>query len=79
MPVVVPTYNEGEGQRRLNRNRRKPSRTSWRQLQPYVVNLYKHEVSGFTKEGWCTEISDSLYAWEGIYDAVTHRGMVAGF
>ena len=77
VPVVVPTYDKGEGRRRLDRHLVKPSRATWRRLQPYLVNLYQHEANRLESNGWLTKKEPSLLVWEGTYDdQPPHRGML---
>lgn len=64
-PVLVP-YEDGPS--RLQAWQQAPSRQTWRQLQPYLVNLYAHEISYLRGEGWLKEISAGLYQWLGDYD-----------
>ncbi|HEY9072641.1 MAG TPA: hypothetical protein VIN67_00795 [Desulfobaccales bacterium] len=70
-PVVVP-YQEGFT--RLDRWLRLPSRNGWRQLQPYLVNLYEKEIKKFLQDSWIEEVSPGLYRWLGCYDS--RRGLV---
>lgn len=44
IPVVVPY---GDAMTLLDHWRRQPSQRAWRQLQPYVVSLFKHEVEHY--------------------------------
>lgn len=74
--VVVPEYDQGEGERRLAAHLKNPSRETFRRLVPYSVNVRKSEL-GRGEIAQCAEqITDSLYRWIGGYDAVTHRGLL---
>jgi CRISPR-associated endonuclease/helicase Cas3 len=70
-PVVV-AYEEGYT--RLDRWLRWPSREGWRDLQPYLVNLYDREIKQFRQDGWIEEVSPGLCRWLGRYDL--RRGLV---
>lgn len=70
--VVVRYGNSAE---RLAEWERFPSREAWRNLQPFIVNLYRFEASRFESEGWLQELADGLYLWLGKYDNV--RGIEA--
>lgn len=73
--VVIPAYDNGEGERRLQAHLRAPSRDSWRHLLPYVVNLRQRDLQKWAS---CLEqVTESLYRWNGPYDDKTHRGIVA--
>jgi CRISPR-associated endonuclease/helicase Cas3 len=75
VPAVIPGYDNGEGERRLEAHLCSPSRDSWRHLLPYVVNLRRWDVSSMA--GSLEPVTDSLYRWTGPYDAVTHQGIAA--
>jgi CRISPR-associated endonuclease/helicase Cas3 len=65
-PVIVPY---GEALNLLSEwGRFGPSRTLWRRLQSYVVNLYSREANRLLQEGWVREVGWGLYAWGGGYD-----------
>lgn len=75
VPVVIPTYGNGEGERRLQLHLRAPSRDSWRRLLPYVVNLRRTDLQ---KMGSSLEqVTESLFRWNGPYDDRTHQGIMA--
>ncbi|MGQ9921387.1 MAG: CRISPR-associated helicase/endonuclease Cas3, partial [Desulfobacca sp.] len=61
----------GDGPNRLAAWQQAPSRQTWRRLQPYLINLYAHEVRRFQEDGWLEEISPGLYRWLGIYEPRT--------
>lgn len=72
VPVVVP-YDEGP--ERLSKFLASPSRHTWQRLQPYLVNLYRHDV---TKKRACLrQVSENLYEWTCGYDRV--RGVSEAF
>ncbi len=71
LPVIV---DYGESFARLDRWLRQPSQNGWRQLQPYLVNLYEWEIKKFLQDGWLEEVSPGLYRWLGRYDS--RRGLV---
>jgi len=65
VPVVVPYEDSLD---RLHAFLVAPSRLAWQQLQPYLVNLFRHDV---TKYHNCLEqVSDNLYKWICKYDEV---------
>lgn len=70
-PVVVP-YQEGFAY--LDSWLHQPSQKGWRQLQPYLVNLYEWEIKKFLQDSWIEEVSSGLYRWLGCYDP--RRGVV---
>ncbi|MCL6622560.1 MAG: CRISPR-associated helicase Cas3' [Syntrophobacterales bacterium] len=70
-PVAVPY---GEGPAWLAKWSASPSRTIWRRLQPYLVNLYEREIRQFLQEGWLEEVTPGLYRWRGRYD--DRKGLV---
>ena len=40
----------------------------WRQLQPYLVNVFKYELEKYKKEHWVVQIKEDLWHWVGRYD-----------
>lgn len=58
--VVVPY---GDAETHLDSWRRNPTREAWRDLQPYIVNLYATDVQ--RHPGWLEQITDGLYWWRG--------------
>ncbi len=70
-PIVVP-YADAFS--RLDQWLDRPSRHSWRQLQPYLVNLYTRELRHFEFKGWLEKMSEGLYCWRGHYDE--RKGLV---
>lgn len=72
-PVVV-TYNNSE--QILKRWERQPCRETWRDLQPYLVNIYSYQTQQFLHDGLMMPISDGLYRWIGKYDET--RGIANG-
>ncbi len=67
VPVVV---RYGKSEEALRRWKTDPSRDSWRELQAYMVNIYKKEAREHFRDGLLSEITDGLYFWEGTYDEV---------
>ena len=53
----------------LERWRANPSRPAWRQLQPYVVSVYKRDALRHLN-GYLSMVDESgeLYEWVGDYD-----------
>jgi CRISPR-associated endonuclease/helicase Cas3 len=62
-PVVVKYGNEWSD--RLDAFRQHPCRSTWQRLQPYVVNVFDHDIRR-SKDN-LTEISDGLYLSHGPY------------
>lgn len=75
LPVVIPTYDSHEGERRLREHIKKPSRETWRRLMPFVVNLSYRDLSRDDIKECVEEVSPGLYRWIGGYDDKTHRGI----
>jgi CRISPR-associated endonuclease/helicase Cas3 len=79
--IVVTKYGteaqRAEVRRLLSelRDRSAPGRELLRDLQPYVVNAYKHEIERYQREGLLVEVIDSVWEWLGEYDPV--NGIVA--
>jgi len=67
IPVVV---QYGEYRCFLNEWKFNPSKENWRRLQPYLVNVFKHEAESFISEGIMQKITEGLFMWEGVYDDV---------
>lgn len=63
VPVVVPY---GDALSRLQEFKARSGYGTWRRLQPYVVNLFAHEVAA--KRAWLEPVVEGLYVWRGIYD-----------
>ncbi len=75
LPVVIPTYDKHEGERRLQVHIEKPSRETWRRLMPFVVNLNYRDMHREEIKECIEEISPGLYRWTGGYDDKTHCGI----
>lgn len=75
LPVVIPDYDNHEGERRLQEHIKKPSRETWRRLMPYVVNLSYRELNREEIKECIEEVSPGLSRWTGGYDAKSHRGI----
>ncbi len=77
IPVVVPCYGDGEGERMLQAYIGYPSRETWRKLMPYVVNIRRQELCSL--QSWLEPVTGHFYRWIGKYDVETHRGLVGPF
>lgn len=75
MPVVILTYDNHEGDRRLQEYIKKPSRETWRRLMPFVVNLSRRDFFRDEIKECIEEVSPGFYKWIGGYDDKTHRGI----
>jgi CRISPR-associated endonuclease/helicase Cas3 len=53
----------------------RPSRRTWSNLQPYLVNLYRYEVK--EKHEWLEQRLGEVYLWTGGYDK--RMGIVEGY
>lgn len=69
--LVVVEY--AHGSRRLADWELRPSRTTWRRLQPYTVSLQRYEADRLLQESWLEPLSEGLYRWVGKYDRI--RGL----
>jgi len=67
-PVLVPY---GDGPARLVAWQQTPTRQTWRRLQPFLINLFTHELRRFLEEGQLAEITPGLYRWLGTYQPRT--------
>jgi CRISPR-associated endonuclease/helicase Cas3 len=68
VPVVVTTYDNNEGQRRLDRYLANPSRESFRRLTPYIVNVRHYDLRKDEYQGCFEQVNTGLYKWLGAYD-----------
>ena len=75
--TVSIVVNYGDADLLLKRWLEKPSKESWRKLQPYIVNVFEHEAIRHAKDGWLETLNGGIYRWWGKYDLV--RGMVADY
>ncbi len=75
LPVVIPTYGNHEGERRLQEHVKKPSRDTLRRLMPFVVNLGYRDLHREEIKECIEEVSPGLFRWIGGYDDKTHRGI----
>lgn len=73
-PVVVK-YGE-EWEQNLDAFRRRPNRKAWRNLQPFMVTLFDHDLNRF--KGNLEEVATGLHLWIGPYDKLTGIGMGSG-
>jgi len=70
---VVAPY--GEGLQRLEDWKIASTQRNWQRLQPYLVNLFRHEVQ--IKQEWLEPVTPDLYVWTGGYDNT--MGLIEGF
>jgi CRISPR-associated endonuclease/helicase Cas3 len=73
IPVVVDYLargHAGRGPLRLREWDERPSRSTWRRLQPYVVTLRRRELKAADRSGEVTWISEGLALWRGEYDGM---------
>jgi CRISPR-associated endonuclease/helicase Cas3 len=56
------------------RARKEDPRHVMRQLQPYLVSIYRSRADAYLRQGLLTEVLPTLYLWHGRYDRV--RGIV---
>jgi CRISPR-associated endonuclease/helicase Cas3 len=77
IPVVILSYDNREGERRLQKYIKNPSRDTWRSLMPYVVNLSCRDFHREDIRECIQEVNScpGLYQWFGGYDDKTHRGI----
>ncbi|MFH2030746.1 MAG: CRISPR-associated helicase Cas3' [Bacteroidota bacterium] len=75
LPVVITTYDNNEGDRRLQKHLAHPSRETWRKLMPFVVNLRHYDLQKEDIKQCIEEVSPGLYKWIGVYDDKKHRGI----
>lgn len=75
LPVVLPSYDNHEGERRLREHMNKPSRETWRRLMPFIVNVSYRDLHREEIKECIEEISPGLYRWIGGYDEKTHCGI----
>jgi CRISPR-associated endonuclease/helicase Cas3 len=64
----------GDWEPALDAWRRAPNRANWRLLQPFIVNVFDHDLRA--NEAQLERLSDDLSLWRGVYDDKRHRGMV---
>lgn len=48
--------------------------TLWRQIQPFLVNVYRDKVEILIQECLISELAPGLYQWLGTYDDVCGIG-----
>jgi len=65
--VAVPY---GQSSRRLMDWKNRPSRATWRRLQPFVVSLQRREAERLVADNWLELVSEGLYRWIGKYDRI---------
>jgi len=49
------------------------TRALWQKLQPYIVNIYQHDIEKYRTQGICEPTELGFDLWKGQYDAV--RGL----
>jgi CRISPR-associated endonuclease/helicase Cas3 len=76
--VIVP-YDDWETP--LKAWRAQPNRSTWQNLQPYLVNIYCREAEALEKGGILELISENLYVWNGDFSRGYHEdyGFIAVF
>jgi len=74
LPVVV---RYGEYDKYLTNWKNHSSRTTWRQLQLFIVNIFEYEARSFIHDGIMEDLGNRLYLWNGKYDEKT--GAVAEY
>lgn len=65
VPVLV---KYGEWDKAFRRFELRPSREEWRQLQPYIINIFRREAETYLRDGLITDTGKGVYLWEGLYD-----------
>lgn len=78
VPVVILTYDNNEGEKRLKNYIYKPSRETWCALMPYIVNLHYYDTQKEDIKECIIPIEETktnLHKWIGTYDEITHRGI----
>jgi CRISPR-associated endonuclease/helicase Cas3 len=65
LPVVV---RHGDYEKHLKNWGFHPSRKTWRQLQPFIVNVFEYEAGHFIHDRIMEDLGNSLYLWNGKYD-----------
>lgn len=73
--AVVVKYGK-EWEQNLDAFRRRPNRNAWRNLQPFMVTLFDHDLNRF--KGNLEEVATGLHLWIGPYDKLTGIGMGSG-
>ena len=76
--VVVAGYDTETIDPLIKKHRFTPSRSTWRALQPFTVNLMHWEANK-RLHGNELEIGKDLWRWDGPYDKKTHRGIGADY
>jgi CRISPR-associated endonuclease/helicase Cas3 len=76
--VVVASYERREWieqQVEALAGHRGSPRQIMRELQPYIVNVYRHHAGEYVNRGLLAEVNPGLYWWNGQYDGI--RGLVS--
>lgn len=67
--LVVVAY--AQGIRRLSDWKNRPSRATWRRLQPYTVSLQRREADRLFADSWLELLGEGLYRWVGEYNRIS--------
>lgn len=68
--TVLVAIDYGQGRDRLGDWRTRPSRATWRRLQPFVVSLLRREANRLLADSWLEPVGEGLYRWLGKYDRI---------
>lgn len=74
--VVIGSYNNGEGDRRLQQYLHEQNREAFRELMPYTVNIRYDELRREEIVECLEEVKPGLYRWIGGYDDINHQGLL---
>jgi len=66
LPVVV---RYGDYEKHLNDWKNYTSRSTWRQLQPFIINVFEYEARKYIQDRIMEDLGKNLYLWNGKYDA----------
>jgi CRISPR-associated endonuclease/helicase Cas3 len=75
--VLVPNYECSKWIERCIESlssRAADPRQALRQLQPYIVNVFRRRADEYARRGLLSEVMPGLYVWRGQYDRI--RGVV---
>lgn len=65
LSVVV---RHGDYEKHLKNWKFHPSRKTWRQIQPFIVNVFEYEAGPFILDEIMKDLGNNLYLWNGKYD-----------
>lgn len=65
LPVAV-RYDDYE--KHLDDWKNYTSRSAWRQLQPFIINVFEYEARQYIQDGIMEGLGNNLYLWNGKYD-----------